>query len=275
MRPKLRLEDAGTQAVTQIPPPGTEIKIAIDLSRTKWVYCVRWGGQEQRRLTTPAALTHLQALVAQYPGCPMHLAFEACGFGYEIAWWAQAQEIAVTVIAPSRMERAPGLQVKTDRLDAGKMVRKLEQGELKGIYVPVRDGHEKRQVARTDGQALKESTSGRSGACAACCRSTGGWGLCPQRAGRSTASGWTRKSGPRRSNCVWRPCWRCAPRPRGKPRRSRRGCCASRRAKSIARLSRPCARTPGWGRCRPSALYSSSALSIVLPPPTPSATTWG
>ena len=62
----------------------------------------------------------------------------------------------MTVIAPSRMERTPGLQVKTDRLDAGKMVRKLEQGELKGIYVPVRDGHEKRQVARTYGQALKE-----------------------------------------------------------------------------------------------------------------------
>jgi transposase len=156
MRQKLRLEDAGNQAVPHSPPPGTEIKIAIDLSRTKWVYCVRWGGQEQRRLTTPAALTHLQALVAQYPGCPVHLAFEACGFGYEIAWWAQAQAIAVTVIAPSRMERAPGLQVKTDRLDAGKMVRKLEQGELKGIDVPVRDGHEKRQVARTYGQALKE-----------------------------------------------------------------------------------------------------------------------
>ena len=65
MRQKLRLEDAGTQAVMHIPPPGTEVKVAIDLSRTKWVYCVRWGGQEQRRLTTPAALTHLQALVAQ------------------------------------------------------------------------------------------------------------------------------------------------------------------------------------------------------------------
>jgi hypothetical protein len=125
MRRKLRLEDAGNQAVPHSPPPGTEIKVAIDLSRTKWVYCVRWGGQEQRRLTTPAALTHLQALVAQYPGCPVHLAFEACGFGYEIAWWAQAQAIAVTVIAPSRMERTPGLQVKTDRLDAGRMVRKL------------------------------------------------------------------------------------------------------------------------------------------------------
>ncbi|HSP96613.1 MAG TPA: hypothetical protein VL049_05140 [Candidatus Dormibacteraeota bacterium] len=78
----------------------------------KWVYCVRWDGQEHRRLTTPGDLQHVEALVTQYRGCQvLHLAFEACGFGYEIAWWAQEPQIGVTVIAPSWMERAPGLQV--------------------------------------------------------------------------------------------------------------------------------------------------------------------
>lgn len=156
MTQRLRLEKAGNQAGRQPPVPDTEVNIAIDLSRTKWVYCVRWGGQEQRRRTTPALLTHVQALVGQYEGCRVHLTFEACGFGYEIAWWAQKQQLSATVIAPSRMERAPGLQVKTDRIDVGKMARKLEQGELKGIYVPARAAHEKRQVVRTYGQALKE-----------------------------------------------------------------------------------------------------------------------
>jgi hypothetical protein len=56
----------------------------------------------------------VEALVAQYRGCAVHLAFEACGFGCEIAWWAQARQLGVTVIAPSRLERAPGLAVKTD-----------------------------------------------------------------------------------------------------------------------------------------------------------------
>lgn len=46
--------------------------------------------------------------------------------------------------------------MKTDRIDVGKMARKLDQGELKGIYVPSRAEHEKRQVARTYDQALKE-----------------------------------------------------------------------------------------------------------------------
>lgn len=53
----------------------------------------------------------------------MDLTFEACGFGYEIASWAREETIAATVIAPSR---APGLQVKTDRLDVGRMARQLE-----------------------------------------------------------------------------------------------------------------------------------------------------
>jgi transposase len=162
MGKRLRLADTGTQAAARTPAPGTPVKIAIDLSRTKWVYCVRWGGEEQRRLTTPGDRKHVEALVAQYPACPVHLAFEACGFGYEIAWWAEAQQIGVTVIAPSRLERAPGLQVKTDRIDVGKMARKLEQGELKGIYVPSRTGHEQRQVVRTYGQALKERKRAQS-----------------------------------------------------------------------------------------------------------------
>jgi transposase len=69
---------------------------------------------------------------------------------------AQEEQIAVTMIAPSRMERAPGLAVKTDRLDVGRMAGQLEDGSLKGIYVPERTGHERRQVVRTYGQAVKE-----------------------------------------------------------------------------------------------------------------------
>jgi transposase len=132
------------------------VTIAVDLSRSKWVYCVRWEGAERLRLSTSGEIKHLQALVRRYVGCPVHLAFEACGFGYEIAWWARAEQIAVTVIAPSRMERAPGLQVKTDRLDVGRMARQLEEGSLKGIYVLARADHERRQVVRTYGQAVKE-----------------------------------------------------------------------------------------------------------------------
>jgi len=138
------------------PQPGTAVWIAIDLSRSKLVYAVRWDGAEQRRLSTPFGVSHVRALVDQYRECRVHVAYEACGFGYEVAWWLESQHSAVTVIAPSRLERPPGLQVKTDRVDVGKMARKLERGELKGIYVPPRTLHEQRQLGRTYAQCLGE-----------------------------------------------------------------------------------------------------------------------
>jgi transposase len=138
------------------PAPDSDVWIAIDVSRSKLVYCVRWDGAEQFRLSTPMGIEHVRALVERYRGCRLHVAYEACGFGYEIAWWLQEQAIATTVIAPSRVERPPGASVKTDRLDAGKLARKLEKGELKGIYVPSRTIHQQRAFGRTYAQCVKE-----------------------------------------------------------------------------------------------------------------------
>lgn len=138
------------------PAVGTPVWMAIDISRSKAVYCLRWDGSEQRRLSTPLGIEHVRAVVEHYNGCPMHVAYEACGFGYELAWWLQAHGVEVLVIAPSRVERVPGLQVKTDRVDVGKLARKLEKGDLKAIYIPSRTVHEQRQLGRTYAQSLKE-----------------------------------------------------------------------------------------------------------------------
>jgi protein tyrosine phosphatase (PTP) superfamily phosphohydrolase (DUF442 family) len=130
--------------------------MAIDISRSKAVYCLRWAGSEQRRLSTPFGIEHVRAVVEHYRGCQLHVAYEACGFGYELAWWLQDHGVAASVIAPSRVERAPGLAVKTDRVDVGKLARKLETGDLKAIYIPSRTVHEQRQIGRTYAQSLKE-----------------------------------------------------------------------------------------------------------------------
>jgi len=138
------------------PADGTPVWMAIDISRSKAVYCLRWDGIEQRRLSTPLGIQHVGALLEHYRGCQVHVAYEACGFGYELAWWLQEHGVAVRVIAPSRVERMPGLQVKTDRVDVGKLARKLEKGDLKAIYIPSRAVHEQRQLGRTYAQSIKE-----------------------------------------------------------------------------------------------------------------------
>ncbi len=143
----------------QCPPqPGQVVIIGVDLARTKWVYACRWGGQERRRFASPGALRHLQAVVREYQarGCAVHVVYEACGFGYEIAWWVEEQHAQVIVVPPSTVERAPGAYVKTDGLDAGSLALKYEQGALKHIYIPSRAQHQYRQLSRTYAQALTD-----------------------------------------------------------------------------------------------------------------------
>ena len=41
------------------PERGEDVWIGVDLSCSKWVYNVRWGGQEQRKLSTGGELHHL------------------------------------------------------------------------------------------------------------------------------------------------------------------------------------------------------------------------
>lgn len=139
------------------PPTADEnVILGVDLALTKWVYACRWGGLEQRRLSTPGEISHLQALVREYQGysCRVHIVYEACGFGYEIAWWAQAQGLDVLVVPPSTVEKAPGSQVKTDAHDASGLALRYERGMLKGIHIPTRECHELRQLSRTYGAVL-------------------------------------------------------------------------------------------------------------------------
>jgi hypothetical protein len=116
------------------PKPGEAVYIGIDQGLNKWVYAIRWGGEQRQSFAGPSELGHLQALVKRFAPNEVHIAHEACGFGYQISRWAQDctdHVVRVTVVPPSTIEQQPGLRVKTDRIDARKLARKLEQGELK------------------------------------------------------------------------------------------------------------------------------------------------
>lgn len=153
---KVHLTERGGQRPAPRPEAGTAVFIAIDVSRSKWAFNVRWEGQERRQFTTPYGIEHVQAAVREYEGCDLTVAYEACGFGYEIAWWLQEQGIQAVVVPPSTVEKAPGSQVKTDRTDARKLCGKLEKGELKRGYIPTRSEHEQRQLSRSYAQVLKD-----------------------------------------------------------------------------------------------------------------------
>ena len=144
------------------PEPGQSVFVGLDLSRSTWSFNLRWGGRERRRWSTSGDVRHVEALATEYAACALHVAYEACGFGYEIAWLLRARGVAVTVVAPSTIERAPGLRVKTDRVDARLLAEHLDQGRLKGIAIPTRADHEARQLSRAYAQAAQDRKRAQS-----------------------------------------------------------------------------------------------------------------
>jgi len=88
-------------------------------------------------------------------------AYEAGPCGY--ALYRQLHELGArcVVAAPSKMERAPGDRVKTDRRDALQLARQLQVGSLPTVWVPepedeaLRDLTRARQTAQQDLQRLR------------------------------------------------------------------------------------------------------------------------
>lgn len=75
------------------------------------------------------------AWLAGLPG-PLRACYEAGPTGFALYRAAQAEGIALEVVAPSKTPRAPGDRIKSDRKDAELLARLLLAGQLKAIAVP-------------------------------------------------------------------------------------------------------------------------------------------
>ena len=81
------------------------------------------------------------------PG-PVRVAYEAGPTGYGLARACAQTGIVCTVAAPSKIPRAPGDRVKTDRRDAERLARLLRLGELVAVRVPDRAEEAARDLVR-------------------------------------------------------------------------------------------------------------------------------
>ena len=93
------------------------------------------GSGELRSLRAPTLPAETAAWLQQFPG-PVRVAYEAGPTGYGLARSCAAAGIACLVVAPSKIPRAPGDKVKTDRRDAERLARLLRLGELVAVRVP-------------------------------------------------------------------------------------------------------------------------------------------
>src|SRR5436305_2921042 len=87
---------------------------------------------------------------------PVRVAYEAGPTGYGLARELARRGVECVVAAPSKIPRAPGDRVKTDRRDAELLVRLLLAGKLHPVRVPgpeeeaLRDLVRAREAVRTD-----------------------------------------------------------------------------------------------------------------------------
>ena len=93
------------------------------------------GSGELRTLGVPPESELTVAWLQTLPQ-PTHVAYEAGPTGYGLARTCAQVGIACTVAAPSKIPRAPGDRVKTDRRDAERLARLLRLGELVSVRVP-------------------------------------------------------------------------------------------------------------------------------------------
>ena len=102
---------------------------------------------ELRTVRVPAKSNELVTWLGELPA-PVQVAYEAGPTGYVLARACAEAGIACTVAAPSKIPRAPGDRVKTDRRDAERLARLLRLGELVAVRVPEPWEEEARDLVR-------------------------------------------------------------------------------------------------------------------------------
>lgn len=90
---------------------------------------------EVRTLRVPPRCEETVGWLVGLPG-PVRVAYEAGPTGYGLARACAAAGISCSVVAPSKLPRAAGDRVKTDRRDAERLVRLLRLGEVVTVRVP-------------------------------------------------------------------------------------------------------------------------------------------
>src|SRR5437763_11307376 len=130
--------------------------VGLDVHARTVVACVLDAGSgELRTVRVPPGSAEAVAWLGQLPA-PVRVAYEAGPTGYGLARACAVAAIACTVAAPSKIPRASGDKVKTDRRDAERLARLLRLGELVAVRVPEPYEEEARDLVRAREDARGE-----------------------------------------------------------------------------------------------------------------------
>jgi transposase len=136
---------------------GKDIFIGLEDSKTTWKICVRCDKMIVQEVSMPAKYENLHNyLLSRYPDCRIRLMYEAGFAGFWLHDRLEADGVDCIVTPPNKVTEEKSNKVKTDRVDARRLSKNLENADFKSCYVPDRELREDRQVSRTLVQVQKD-----------------------------------------------------------------------------------------------------------------------
>ena len=129
---------------------GNRIFIGLEDSKKTWKVCVRCDQMVVHEASMPAKYEVLQAYVKNgYPACEIVVMYEAGFQGFWLHDLLEEDGITCIVTPANKVTQAKDTRVKTDKRDARRLAKNLENGDYVSCHVPDRERREDRQISRT------------------------------------------------------------------------------------------------------------------------------
>jgi transposase len=126
-----------------------DIAMGIDVAKGHLAMTVMSDGDVLKQATIRHTRAAIESFLRRFPGCRVRAVYEAGCFGYWLHDTLRELGVDVIVTPPSKLERAPGDKVKTDRRDSVRLAEQLAGGRLRAVAVPTRVERATRQLVRT------------------------------------------------------------------------------------------------------------------------------
>ena len=145
---------------TRIDFEGQDFYIGLDIHKKSWSVAIR---NNRLRLKTfsmdPSPERLKQYLNRNYPEGHYHVVYEVGYSGFWICRTLRAMGIDCIVVNPADIPTAhKEKDQKADPVDAGKLARELEKGELKCIYIPKENDQHLRSLCRLYRKMVQDTT---------------------------------------------------------------------------------------------------------------------
>ena len=133
------------------------IFVGLEDSKRTWKVCVRCEGMIVHQASMPTKYDNLRNyLKNRYPGCTVKVMYEAGFQGFWLHDLLKEDGIDCIVTPPNKVTEEKSNKVKTDRRDASRLARNLENGDYVSCFVPDKERREDRQISRTLDQTQKD-----------------------------------------------------------------------------------------------------------------------